>query len=192
MASAELLAPEIAPSIPGDDAYYEIVDDLRREIAPMGVYAAKTASVLLLRLGQFVEAQNLGLTVVEVLFGLRSKPNLQRQPDLAFVSFDRWPRGKRTPTSNPWVVVPDLVVEVVSPTNLAEEIPTRIREYFEAGVRRAWVIYLHEALVYEYDSPRSTRVLGREDALEGGAVVPGFRLALADLFEAPEDPADPA
>lgn len=89
-------------------------------------------------------------------------------------------------------MVPDLVVEVVSPTNLAEEIPTRIREYFEAGVRRAWVIYLHEALVYEYDSPRSIRVLGREDALEGGAVVPEFRLALADLFEAPEDPADPA
>jgi hypothetical protein len=54
------------------------------------------------------------------------------------------------------------------------------------------VIYPHESLVYEYYSPRSIRVLAREDLLEGGAIVPGFQLALADLFEGPEEVADPA
>ena len=67
---------------------------------------------------------DLGQAVVEVLFRLRSHPNLQRRPDLAFVSFDRWPGASGRPRSNAWEVVPDLVVEVVSPTNLAEEIPT--------------------------------------------------------------------
>jgi Uma2 family endonuclease len=192
MMTAELLSPEIAPRPIDDDGLYEIVDDRRVEKAPMGAYAGKIASVLLIKLGQVAEARNLGHAVVEVLFRIRSNPNLQRRPDLAFVSFDRWPRGKRTPLDNAWEVVPDLAVEVVSPTNLAEEIPTKIREYFEAGVRRAWVIYLHESLVYEYDSPRSIRVLGREDLLEGGAILPGFQLALADLFEEPEEVADPA
>jgi Uma2 family endonuclease len=193
MSTVELLAPEIAPSPVGDaDALYETVDDRRVELPPMGAYAGKIASVLLVELGYHVKSHDLGRAVVEVLFRIRSNPNLQRRPDLSFVSFERWPKGKRTPLENAWEVVPDLVVEVVSPTNLAEEIPTRVREYFEAGVRRAWVIYPHESLVYEYDSPRSIRVLGREEALEGGAVVPGFRLALADLFEGPEEVADPA
>ncbi|WP_435009421.1 Uma2 family endonuclease [Tundrisphaera lichenicola] len=98
----------------------------------------------------------------------------------------------RTPSVNAWDVVPDLAVEVVSPTNHAEEIPTKVREYFEAGVRRVWVLHLHESLVYEYDSPRAIRVLDRQDTLEGGVVLPGFRLALADLFEGPEEPTNPA
>jgi Uma2 family endonuclease len=192
MASAELVSPEIAPTADGDQVLYEIVDDRQVEQPPMGVYAGKIASVLLLKLGLFVEAHELGQTVVEVLFRIRSRPNLQRRPDLAFVSFERWARGRRTPTANAWEVVPDLAVEVVSPSNLAEEIPTRVREYFDAGVRRVWVIYTHESLIYEYDSTHSIRVLGREDFLDGGAVVPGFRLALTELFEEPEAVADPA
>ena len=72
--------------------------------------------------------------------------------------------------------------------NLAEEIPTKVREYFEAGVRRAWIIYVHESLVYEYDSPWSIRVLRREDTLDGGEVIPGFRLPLSELFEGAEEP----
>lgn len=185
MSTAELLSTELDPTST-DDALYEIVDDRRVEKPAMAAYAGKIASVLMMRVGPFAEAHDLGQAVVEVLFRIRSQPKLQRRPDLAYVSFDRWPRGKRTPNTDPWDVVPDLVVEVVSPSNLAEEIPTRVREYFEAGVRRAWVIYPHESLVYEYDSPRSIRVLGREDALEGGEVVPGFRLPLADLFEEDE------
>ena len=138
-----------------------------------------------------MEAGGLGQASMEQLFRLRSQPNLQRRPDAAFVSFERWPKGRRIPRGNAWDVVPDLVVEVISPTNLAEETPTRVREYFEAGVRRAWVIYPHEPLVYEYDSPRSIRVLGMEDVLEGGEIIPGFRLALSELLEG-TDGADPA
>lgn len=85
-------------------------------------------------------------------------------------------------------MIPDLVVEVVSPSNLAEEVPTKVREYFEAGVRRVWVLYLHESLVYEYDSPRLIRVLGREQALEGDTIIPEFRLGLAELFEGTKEP----
>ena len=188
MNSTEVLEPETAPASTKDEALFEIIDDRRVELPPMGAYAIRIAFHLASEIEQFAKGRELGRAVTEMLFRLRSEPNLQRRPDAAFVSFERWPRGRRIPWGNAWDVIPDLVVEVVSPTNFAEEIPTRVREYFEAGVRRAWIIYPHESLVYEYGSPRSIRVLGLENALEGGEVVPGFRLPLIDLFEGAEEP----
>ena len=41
----------------------------------------------------------------------------QRRPDVAFVSYNRWPRQRRVPRTEAWEVVPNLVVEVVSPTD---------------------------------------------------------------------------
>jgi Uma2 family endonuclease len=186
MSSVEVLEPEISTLAADDDVFYEIVDDRRVELPPMGANATRFAFNLASEIKFFARSHDLGQATTETLFRLRAQPSLQRRPDAAYISFERWPKGKRIPDGNAWDVIPDLVVEVVSPTNFAEEIPTKVREYFEAGVRRAWVIYLHESLVYEYDSPRSIRVLGREDVLEGGQIIPGFRLPLEELFEAPE------
>lgn len=111
-------------------------------------------------------------------------PNFQRRPDLAYISFERWPRGKSVPATNAWEVVPDLAIEIVSPTNGAYEVIEKLEEYFASGVRRVWVIYPPFAKFYDYDSPESVRILKRSDILEGGDVLPGFRLALSDLFEA--------
>ncbi len=191
MTSVEVLEPEIEALPTGDDDFYEIVDDKRVELPPMAASANKIAFKLAVRIEQVAESRECGQAIMETLFRLRSQPSLQRRPDAAFVSFERWPKKKRIPEGNAWDVIPDLVVEVVSPTNFAEEIPTKIREYFEAGVRRAWVVYLHESLVYEYDSPRSIRVLGINDTLDGGLVIPGFQLPLGELFDRPEESESP-
>lgn len=183
MNGAEVLEPEIAPPPAVEDGLYEIVDGERVELPPMGVPENIIAFDLAAAIKEHATPSKLGRAITETLFRLRERPNLQRRPDAAFVSYERWPKNRAIERSNAWDVIPDLVVEVVSPTNLAEEIPTKVREYFEAGVRRAWVIYVHESLVYEYDSPRSIRVLGREDTLDGGQVIPGFRLPLVELFE---------
>jgi len=187
---AEVETEVAAPAV-GDDVLYEVVDDRRVELPPMGANAYEIAFNLAFEMEKFARSLKLGRTFMEMLFRLRSGPNLQRRPDAAFISFERWPKGRRVPSDNAWDVVPDLVVEVISPTNLAEEVPTKVREYFEAGVRRAWVIYPHETLVYEYDSPRSIRVLDRNDALEGGAILPGFRMELIQLFEGTDEPSPP-
>ncbi len=187
MSVADAMPPEVAPPSAVCDSLFEIVDDLRVELPPMAAYGTRIASLLNSKIEQFAAASGLGRAVTEMLFRISSAPNIQRRPDVAFVSFDRWPKAKRIPPGNAWDVVPELVVEVVSPTNLAEEIPTRVREFFGAGARRIWVIYPHESLAYEYDSPRTIRILGPEDTLEGGPILPGFRLALADLFEGTGD-----
>jgi Uma2 family endonuclease len=187
MTSIEVLEPETALPVAEDDPLYEIVDDQRVELLPMAANAVQIAFNLAFEIKAFAKSHDLGQASTEMLFRLRSKPKLHRRPDAAYVSFERWPKGQRIPKDNAWDVIPDLVVEVVSPNDYAVEILVKIREYFEAGVRRVWLIYIDEALVYEYDSPRSIRVLGREDVLEGGSVIPDFRLPLSELLEAPEE-----
>jgi Uma2 family endonuclease len=130
---------------------------------------------------------DLGHPVTEMLFRLPLATARNRRPDGAFVTYGRWPKGRPVPTDNAWDVVPDLAVEVTSPTDLADEIMQKIVEYFQAGVRLVWLVYAQHQLVYVYDSPTRVRILTRDDELDGGPVLPDFRLPLAELF--PESPA---
>jgi Uma2 family endonuclease len=80
--------------------------------------------------------------------------------------------------------VPDLAIEIVSPTNLAEEIDRKITDYFQAGVRLVWVFYPNSGRVYVYRSPTHVSIVERTDTLDGGEVLLGFRLSIAELYDA--------
>jgi Uma2 family endonuclease len=79
--------------------------------------------------------------------------------------------------------VPDLAVEVISPTNRAPEVLEKIHEYFAAGVRLVWLVYCEPRQVYVYRSPVSIQVLTPQDTLDGEDVIPGFSLTVAKLFD---------
>jgi Uma2 family endonuclease len=118
------------------------------------------------------------------MFLLVAQPKrLQRRPDLAFVSFDRWPRDREVLSTEAWDVIPNLAVEIVSPTNGANEVVEKIEDYFNAGVERVWVVYPSVQKLYDYRSANSVEILTRTQAIEGGKVLPGFRLSLADVFK---------
>ena len=97
-----------------------------------------------------------------------------------------WPFKRRAPTRSVWDMVPDLAIEVVSPSNSAVHVQEKIHEYFAAGVSRVWVIYPEQKEIYVYASPTQIQVLQLGDELDGGDLIPGFRLPLAALFE--DDP----
>ena len=84
----------------------------------MSSYAAKIATRLATRLNVHGDREKLGEAIVESLFRLPLTRDISRnrRPDVAFVSFARWPADRTQPTSdNAWDVVPDLAIEVVSP-----------------------------------------------------------------------------
>jgi Uma2 family endonuclease len=81
-------------------------------------------------------------------------------------------------------VAPDLAVAIVSPTNLAEEIDSKVTDYFHAGVRLVWVVYPDSGRVYVYQSPTQVGVLERTNTLTGEDVLPGLQLPIARLYEA--------
>ena len=166
-----------------DDCFYEVVDGQIVELPPMGAYECDMASFLAFMLGQVVNAQQLGKVVAETLFWLDRAGKLKRRPDLAFVSAKKWPIRRRAPKTEAWDLIPDLVVEVVSESNSAQEVIQKVVDYLSAGTRLVWVVYPDVKQVHVYTDLTSARILTEPAELDGGDVIPGFRLSLTELFE---------
>lgn len=184
---ATVITPDnqtIEPEV-GSDVLYEIVDGEIVE-KQMGAFELLIAKEIYDRLSPFVRQSGLGWAVHEMIFDL-APLNRQRRPDLAFVSVERWPRHRGRPKTPAWGVIPNLAVEVVSPSNSMNEVIGKVHEYFDAGVELVWVILPEYSQVLVYDSPVSNRILSGDDELTGEPVIPGFRLSLAELFDEPEE-----
>ena len=86
------------------------------------------------------------------------------------------------------LLVPDLAVEVLSDSNTKAEIARKRREYFVAGTRLAWIVDPRTRTVEVYTSPDAPdATLDQEQMLNGGTVLPGFSLSLAELFAELDD-----
>jgi len=81
-------------------------------------------------------------------------------------------------------VAPGLIVEVLSPDHTKAEIDRKLNELFSAGCQLAWVIDPRAKTAKIYTSPKRFKELDESGTLDGGKVLPGFRLPLADLFAA--------
>jgi Uma2 family endonuclease len=175
--------PTPAPAPVAGDVLYEVIDGRVVEKPPIGAFEGVVAAWLIRLLNTSEVVGRLGLVVPEVLFVLDPARDLKRRPDVAFVSYERWPRRRQVPPGEAWGVVPDLAVEVVSPSNTATEVLARLDEYFRAGVRSVWVIYPDQRTLYAYTSPTAVRILRPGDDLDGGPVLPGFRVPVKEIFE---------
>ena len=98
-----------------------------------------------------------------------------------------WPRTRPLPNTDAWTALPALCVEVVSPTDLAEEVMTKVTEYLTAGVKLVWVVYPMLQVVMAFDSPTSAKVYGRTDPVPADPVVPGFAFTLSELIPSGEE-----
>jgi Uma2 family endonuclease len=169
------------------DRHYEVVDDLIVGEPPLGARETWIASRLVRGIIAFDIPGKLGNVVDEALFVLETSPKLRRRPDVAFISNERWPFDRPAPSESAWDVVPDLAVEIISPSDQSHNTMAKLEEYFRVGVRLVWVIYPEFRKVYAYDSTTSVRILKVGDDLEGGPVLPGFRYPVLGLFEVVED-----
>jgi Uma2 family endonuclease len=184
MATATL-TPAVEPL--ADEPLYEVIDGQVVEKPAWGAYQAWIGSILTSLLHGHATANSVGRVVTEVLFTLDAPWKLKRRPDVAFVSYDLWPRRQPVPDQESWDVVPDLAVEVISPSNRAADVMKKVGDYFRTGVRLVWVVYTTEQLVYVYRSATEVRILQASDDLDGGDVLPGFRRPVKDLFEEESD-----
>ncbi len=168
------------------DGHYEIVSGTIVLKPHMGVYETHVASLLAHLLGHFAWTNHLGRVESEMLFALGEANRLSRRPAMAYVAYDRWPRERRVPRASAWKVIPDLAVEVISPSNKASEVLAKVHDYLRAGVQVVWVVYPNEEMVYRYRSPTDVIILTRSGTLEAPELLPGFRLPLDQLFEQAE------
>ena len=168
-----------------DDKLLELVEGTLVE-KPMG----SPESFLALELAGFfrdhLRANDLGFlygadALIEVM------PKLVRGPDVSFVSWNK--RPERTVPSEPISdLIPDLTVEILSRGNTPGEIARKLKEYFKGGVRLVWVIDPRKRTADVYAAPDKKTILDESGTLDGGDVLPGFRVPLARLFERLEKP----
>jgi Uma2 family endonuclease len=76
-------------------------------------------------------------------------------------------------------------VEVISSGNTREEMERKLHEYFDAGVRSVWYVYPKPREIRVYSAAETFRTFHHEEQVDGGEVLAGFRLSLADLFARP-------
>ncbi len=98
--------------------------------------------------------------------------------DIAFVAADRLPPSLPT---KPFSIAPDLAVEIISPSNSAADIEKKIQQLLRAGTRLIWIVYPELRCVIVHRASGSV-TLSDSDILSGGDVLPGFTLAVADIF----------
>jgi Uma2 family endonuclease len=79
-------------------------------------------------------------------------------------------------------LVPDLVVEVVSPGDTQREVREKVEDWLRAGVRLVWVIFPATRTATAYRSLEDVIQLSEDDSLDGEEVVPGFNCRVGDLF----------
>jgi len=182
MTTVQELTGQWGPPRDKPDALYEFVNGQWKETPRMGALASLLAFELAAFLREFAKSRRLGLTMTETLFRL-SPEGPARRPDLAFVAYERWPYPSGLTTDPPaFDVVPNLAVEVISPTNSGDEIIDKIRDYFFAGVQLVWVVYPRQRYIYVYTADDKVVILTEKGELDGGYVLPGFRLPLSNLF----------
>ena len=171
------------------DTLYEVIDGQIVE-KTMSAFETDSASILIEHLAHFLHGRGLGRVQSEMLFLIDQARNLKLRPDLAFVSAGRWPIRKRVPLTEAWDVIPDLAIEVISRSDGAGEMMGKTLEYQQAGVSVVWHVYPIQEVVLVFELPDVVRLLKRDDTLEGGTVLPGFKLPLATLFADDDEPAE--
>jgi Uma2 family endonuclease len=165
-----------------DDGYrYELVKGELIQMSPTGDEHGQVTMELATILHQFVKKHNLGrVYAAETGFKLESGPDTVRAPDVAFVSRER---VEATGTLTGYRSgAPDLVVEVLSPSDRIGKVEAKVKQWLETGARMVWVVSpkLHTVTVYR--SLTDIVTLTEKDNLDGGDVVPGFQIKVAEIF----------
>ena len=144
------------------------------------VFSVLLAGALL----DYLQRQDLG-KVIGADGMVRLFPGLVRIPDVAFISWARFPRKRRKRGEIP-TVAPDLVVEVLSKGNTPREMKRKLDEYFRAGVRLVWYVDPRRRTVRAYTARDQSVALDETQNLDGGDVLPGFSLSIRDWFREAE------
>ena len=129
----------------------------------------------------FVAEQDLGVVLgPDGLFWV--KDDQLRAPDVTFFPWSSFPNEEPPEDETWWSAAPGLCVEVLSPSNTTKEIDRKLNEVFDAGCKLAWIIDPEDKTARVHTTAKRFKLLDGRGVLDGGKVLPGFKLPLAELF----------
>lgn len=158
----------------------ELVDGVL-VVKVMGHEEARLATWLSIYLGKYLEDHDIGIVAGadgphEVL------PELVRIPDVSFVAYENIPSDADHHMAVPdWI--PTLAVEILSKSNTKGEMARKLQDYFNAGVLQVWYVDPIARTVRVFQAEREWLDLTDADELDGGTILPGFRLSIREWFD---------
>lgn len=162
-----------------EDKPYELINGEVVETVPTGILHGAVERRVAKALGNFVDDHHLGEVLVGEL-GVQLGPNTLRAADVAFVSNARL---KSVADPQKYLAfAPDLAIEVVSPGNTIKDIDLKVEQYLQAGTVLVWVVYPEARKVIVHQVGAKPQTIGEDGALDGGDVLPGLAIPVADLF----------
>lgn len=168
-----------------ENRLFELVDGVLVEKA-MGWAESAIGGELFRCVANFVKEHDLGVTI-PADGPVRLWKGLVRMPDVAVFGWHHFP-NRAVSYKAIAELYPDLAVEVLSRGNTKKEIDRKLREYFLAGTRLAWVIDPKKRIARVYLKPDDFTLLGESDRLDGGEVLAGFSVRLNELFAVVGEP----
>ncbi len=129
----------------------------------------------------YVRNHHLGVVyAAETGFLLATDPDTVWAADVAFVQRERV--AAVGDTGGYWPGAPDLAIEMVSPTDLYADVEEKVIDWLDAGTRMVVIVNPRQRTVVVYRSRTTIVLLGGQDVLDGADVVPGWRIAVIDIF----------
>jgi Uma2 family endonuclease len=131
------------------------------------------------KIGAFVDENDRGTVACnDTGFVTERDPDSVRGPDISYSSKERL---KEVPVGY-IEIAPDLLVEVLSPSNTRKQILAKLREYFAKGVKLVWVISPEDRTLTVYRTLNEGRLLHESATVSGEDVLPGFTCRVSDLL----------
>jgi Uma2 family endonuclease len=162
-----------------DHHQYELVQGELRQMSPASPRHGEYEGQLFYEIFHYLKAHPIGRVYPgDTGFTLQTAPLTIRSPDIAFVSQERLPVDR----SGFPALAPDLVVEIISPSETAKSIAEKVSDYLQAGTRLLWLVYPERQEVQEYRPDQPFHIYRIDEELDGREVLPGFRYTLRELF----------
>lgn len=165
---------------------YELVEGRLIWVTPAGSDHGGVEAEVGGILRDFVKPRRLGRVFgaeTGFLVSQPGEPDTVLAPDAAYVRAEHVPAKGSPAREGFWRVVPDLVVEVASPSQYRPEMEEKAQLWIRVGVRLVWVIWPKAEQVAVYQPGSATMTLSGADTLAGFEVLPGFTCPVTDVFE---------
>jgi Uma2 family endonuclease len=166
----------------------ELIDGVLVE-KPMAFIESCMAAVLIGWMRNYVTQHRNGIIAAPDA-KMRILSHQVREPDVSFIRAKQMPDGK-VPKNPVAALIPDLAVEILSPGNTKAEMDRKRKEYFQSGTSLVWIVDPPKVTVRVYTSPTNYTDFGIDDTLDGGDVMPDFRVSIREWFDEAENVVPP-
>jgi Uma2 family endonuclease len=180
--STALMTADELLELPRGQHRYELINGELKTMSPASHAHGRIAMRVGASLAQFVWENDLGEAyAAETGFLLRTKPDTVLAPDFAFISKQRASVGRDQ--KGFWSGPPDVAIEVLSPSESGPQARKKVAEWLGSGAKQVWSINPKNETVTIYRLSGETTTFTDEETVEADDVLPGFRIAVKEIFK---------